>query len=432
MRPTLPSGQILLDRTSAPNVLEIRQEVIPPVKWASIVFTIASLIILASGSIPFITPSVNTDTPVNESPLFLLAVALVFLSAGIGIVLGPGNTFQIGLLSALLLAFLAIAGLSTLNADLLSLSLRRFISFVGLSILGFYMAKSLGLKQGVKAIFLFTFLLSLLNILAVLTIPGDHISSAGEWEGILSHKNNLGRFSALGGLTALYALVYGLVNRAVAFAALMCALTLLWMSDSATALVVFMVIGSLVFLLPLIKVHKSLFPLGIFIGFVVAGLLSVWVWSSWDVVLASLGRDTTLTGRTFLWPAVWEAIQEKPLLGYGYRAFWVEGHSPAVEVWRQIGWQPKHAHMGYLELWLELGIVALLLFFLLFAFSIGRATRLARIQRDPIFRWVIVYLTFLFLTNVSESTLLIAYSPDWTLFVFILASLDMKQHTMEA
>ena len=81
-----------------------------------------------------------------------------------------------------------------------------------------------------------------------------------------------------------------------------------------------------------------------------------------DVPLALLGRDATLSGRTGLWDAVLAAISMKPLLGYGYESFWNGLAGPSASVVAAVHWIPPHAHNGFLDLWLDLGALGLLIF----------------------------------------------------------------------
>lgn len=48
-------------------------------------------------------------------------------------------------------------------------------------------------------------------------------------------------------------------------------------------------------------------------------------------------KDPTLTGRTYLWYRARQLIQEQPLLGRGYNAFWLEGDIDAEGLWRYFG-----------------------------------------------------------------------------------------------
>lgn len=77
-----------------------------------------------------------------------------------------------------------------------------------------------------------------------------------------------------------------------------------------------------------------------------------------DYVIAGLGRDTTLTGRTELWHILWN-FDVNPIIGTGFESFWLG------ERFKKIGemywWQANEAHNGYLEMYLNLGGVGVLL-----------------------------------------------------------------------
>ena len=70
-----------------------------------------------------------------------------------------------------------------------------------------------------------------------------------------------------------------------------------------------------------------------------------------------LGRDATLTDRTIIWNAVL-SINTNPLVGTGYESFWL---GPRLErVWQAAG-HVNEAHNGYLEVYLNLGLIGLAL-----------------------------------------------------------------------
>ncbi len=75
-------------------------------------------------------------------------------------------------------------------------------------------------------------------------------------------------------------------------------------------------------------------------------------------VLAAAGKDTSLTGRTFLWSRARDYIGMRPLLGVGYQAFWVQGHVEAEGLWRFAQIESRtgfHFHNLYYETAVELG-----------------------------------------------------------------------------
>ena len=72
----------------------------------------------------------------------------------------------------------------------------------------------------------------------------------------------------------------------------------------------------------------------------------------------AVGRDPTLTGRTIIWSAVL-SMHTNPLFGTGYESFWL---GPRLQhVWQSAGAGINEAHNGYLEVYLNLGIIGVVL-----------------------------------------------------------------------
>lgn len=70
-----------------------------------------------------------------------------------------------------------------------------------------------------------------------------------------------------------------------------------------------------------------------------------------------VGRNSTLTGRTDLWKILLN-MHTNPLIGTGYESFWL---GPRLEwVWRTFA-AVNESHDGYLEVYLNLGVIGLLL-----------------------------------------------------------------------
>jgi len=72
---------------------------------------------------------------------------------------------------------------------------------------------------------------------------------------------------------------------------------------------------------------------------------------SW--VLPTLGRDSTLTGRSALWQQLLRMSSERPFFGVGFESFWL---GPRLDkMWSLFSFHPNEAHNGYLEILLNLG-----------------------------------------------------------------------------
>jgi exopolysaccharide production protein ExoQ len=131
-----------------------------------------------------------------------------------------------------------------------------------------------------------------------------------------------------------------------------------------------------------------------------------------------LGRDATLSGRLEIWNAVLPKIMEHPWLGYGYSSFWMGLESkPSADLWSILGWHVPHSHNGFLDLAAELGFVGLGLFLFGFFVSMKYGLQWARSQRGMIGLWPLAYLSFMFLFNLSESSILKQDNIFWALYI---------------
>jgi O-antigen ligase len=159
----------------------------------------------------------------------------------------------------------------------------------------------------------------------------------------------------------------------------------------------------------------------------VGGIFFVWFTANAETLLGSIGKDTTLTGRTDLWPLVWELIWKRPWLGYGYGALWLGWDSETAYIWWATTWAAPNAHNGFLELLLQLGIVGLSIFLLGFCTISVKALawiRLCRSRTSEVF-WPIAYMAYTILSNLTEAEVLLQNSLSWVLFVSVTISSQM-------
>lgn len=127
------------------------------------------------------------------------------------------------------------------------------------------------------------------------------------------------------------------------------------------------------------------------------------------VVVGLLGRDLSFTGRDVIWRELIAIGKQHPILGSGFGSFWIQ---PILGV--------NQAHNGYLNIFLQLGILGLTLtgFYIIDAFGKlwqGHIDDAA--YRLSLFSVVLVQ-------NISEASLLQANSSVW--IVFLLVSLTVQ------
>ncbi|HEV2247460.1 MAG TPA: O-antigen ligase family protein [Terriglobia bacterium] len=95
-------------------------------------------------------------------------------------------------------------------------------------------------------------------------------------------------------------------------------------------------------------------------------------------IIHAFGRNSTLSGRTDLWKAL-TAMDTHPWLGAGFESFWLGNR--LEDLWSIFPWQPNEAHNGYLEVYLNLGWVGVILLINLLVMGYRRLIDVYR--RDP-------------------------------------------------
>jgi len=124
-----------------------------------------------------------------------------------------------------------------------------------------------------------------------------------------------------------------------------------------------------------------------------------------------LGRErstresfTTLTGRTPLWKECFTYIGERPLLGYGYDAFW--NSKRTADLTESQGWVIAHGHNVYIDLALQLGPVGVIAFVIIFLGGIARALAYQHATGKTNYAFLGTVLMFCVLDGVLDSLVL--------------------------
>jgi exopolysaccharide production protein ExoQ len=202
---------------------------------------------------------------------------------------------------------------------------------------------------------------------------------------------------------------------------LMIILRLLLKSQSATSIGAFG-IGVCAFAgLGLPMVRRNIGNIGVIILLACLALIvSEMVFGVSEFFVKILGRDMTFTERTFLWRDLLD-MATNPLLGTGYDSFWLGERQMIINA--KQGWSPTEAHNGYLEVYLELGLVGL--FFIIGVFISSYKKICKVVMHDFEYGRGRMALMIIFLTyNFTESAVKEIHLM-W--FVFLLISVDYSR-----
>ncbi len=292
----------------------------------------------------------------------------------------------------------------------------------------FYIVGYFGPRRQLELIMLVGGVLVPLCIAVALIVPGLGAPSSG-WRGILGHKNNLGIVATLLLVTALHWSACGLYQRMFrAIYVAMCILLII-MSKSRTGWALACIALCLTVALRLLQrlPFKESFAIALAALPVSLGL----GYAAYQVgpqLLQAVGKDPTLTQRTIIWAAVWDSVEKHLLLGYGYSAFWTGIQGPSQNVVLVAGWALAQAQNGFLDLWLQLGIVSIVFLAIMLGKAAKDVTKCFRGNpHGQYVRWCVIVLVCILSYNVGESSLGLP-RLSWLLFLMACAGLSQVAH----
>lgn len=266
------------------------------------------------------------------------------------------------------------------------------------------------------------------TVFALLTDPTTrtHIDNTGAandlagWHGYFPHKNTMGPFLAFAVPTVL-TFDRSKVIRWVTVAAIG---VLLVGSDSVTGMTGALLAVSVWVWLQLWRNldmrNSSIFLVS---SISVAGFGLLGILATLSSVLGGAGKDVTVSGRTFIWRATLAAWRERPFTGYGLSG--VLGREPitpkTAEIWRAIGFQAPHAHNGLIDIGLQLGVVGVVLYAILFFSTLLSGLSMLR-DRPKLGAWIVGVMLVQIYMSLSEPVFLVG---GWlpTLLMFRMLSL---------
>jgi O-antigen ligase len=190
------------------------------------------------------------------------------------------------------------------------------------------------------------------------------------------------------------------------------ALWLFWMADSATSFACFFLGGAVMAAAAMPGLARK----PVTAHFMMGGVAFIAFWTMFLTggagLAEAMGRDSTLTGRTELWERLGTMIVE-PLFGAGFDSFWLGERLDRL--WAVYWWQPRQAHNGYLEVFLNLGWVGIALLVLVFAWGYGNIS--GALRRNPeAAKLGLAFFVVALVYNVTEAAFKTLH-PVWIAFL---------------
>jgi O-antigen ligase len=316
----------------------------------------------------------------------------------------------------LVLAALAVASMSWSTVP--NATGRRGFSLVMATILGLYFVVRFNQRERLRIICGTLGIAAIASVLVVLLNPSLGLMPDGAgWRGVFVHKNLFGKLMALSTGAFLLLAMDMERRRWMAFVGAAASFSLVVLSRSVSALLIALTVLSVTPLFRTLRLTRTRHLLLLIAAIVLAEVVLLGTYFEWRALLSILGRDPTLSGRTELWRTLMDPVMRRPWLGYGLGGFWLGWGGESGAVWSAIGWRPPHAHNGFLDMVLDLGVVGLSVFLIGYIGAWIKALRAARCSSKSYELWSLFFLTFLLLSESTESALLSQNSLIWVLYL---------------
>jgi O-antigen ligase len=325
-----------------------------------------------------------------------------------------------------MMALSLLAPISFLWSANPSTSLRRGVFLLLGTLFAFYLVKRFSARELAEVMVIAGLIAAIIGILTSVLAPsiGRDSFNGGAWQGIFRSKNGCGNV-ILSLLTA--AISFRFPSRrmeALRYLFFPLAIVLLFMSDAKTAWVLgAFYVFAMYIAERLQKVHRKDASIAKVLLLVVIGLLVAAIPMFLPTILDVLGKDASLSGRVPLWTSAFTSVLKRPLLGYGYAAFWTGLQGESLNIFLSTHFLIYQAQNGLLEVWLEIGLVGVVLVFVTFVSALRSASICFRHGDAMAARWYVGMIVLTVIYNVDETCFATAHSLSWLLYIVGCAGL---------
>lgn len=206
--------------------------------------------------------------------------------------------------------------------------------------------------------------LLILSIIFIVFVPSYGISTGkiheGKWQGAFDHKNGLGGFAALAlciylGHLYIERTIYLYIKLALATALIIGSASFTAIATIPAAAIIYTIMKSKTITNAVSKIKYLILTL-----FLLLSVSAVFI--SLSTVTHSIqDKDTSFSGRNFIWGYILNQSLNAPILGHGLNQLKSIASGNSSELYHNIGFVVGSAHNGFLETFYSLGSVGLVL-----------------------------------------------------------------------
>ncbi|WP_414568907.1 O-antigen ligase family protein [Nostoc sp. CCY 9925] len=256
------------------------------------------------------------------------------------------------------------------------------------------------------------------------------------WQGLLTHKQYLGRMMMHAAILFLLSSFTHKRFPWLTWGGFSFSIILLFLSKSKTSWIGFIVALTLLPILKFTRWHYKIRTIMYVIVVLLAGSIAVLIFSNLEMIVVDvLRKPRDLNGRYDIWELAIEAGLKRPWLGYGLAGFWTsnEGLSIVKHTWAASTVTTRfHSHNGFIDTFLQLGIIGFSVFIFNFFAAVKRVINLIHLTKTIESFWMLEFLMLSFLLQVSETLTMISAHTICSIYVSIVLSTIIWQNRIKA
>ena len=207
----------------------------------------------------------------------------------------------------------------------------------------------------------------------------DVLFADGKIQGVVGNSALLGFIALLSLIVFAVQLASGLTKRGRTLAWLALAAVTVYLTRSATITLALVAVVAVALAVLLVRSARTPRVRAWYYAVIAAAVVTLAVAAIVlrNPLLAAMGKSPDLTGRTDIWNSVIGLAVQRPVFGWGWVSYWTPWGEPLNNLAKEGGVHQYQAHNAWLDVWLQIGIVGLVVFGALVLSTVVRSWSLA-------------------------------------------------------
>ena len=254
----------------------------------------------------------------------------------------------------------------------------------------------------------------------------DHVATVGAWRGMFEHKNQCAIITTYLLIPALEVQSKNALVTISKWTYIAAGLGLIALSQSRTGwLLVVVMICINRYLSVIRRFQRTSAALITFVVLSICAAIASAVIANYQTIAPLIGKDASLTGRVQIWSVLLHEVTKRPIIGFGYMAFFLGNKGESAQLVLVRGMETlTNAENPVLQLGLELGAVGVLIYLTLLILSLRNMTKSIKGSNDRYYIWMSTVVLLAVVELAGASKILYPNTYEWFIFVVAFIALE--------